>query len=118
MDPRRQLILLRVSLSVIAAVLFLFSAPCVLFGVLGLLGMADDVGPGENARIGLRFLGIGFVPALLGGVVMFVASRVRLPAGRCASCGYDLRGTAGRCPECGATALAEPGVEAASTRRR
>jgi len=29
--------------------------------------------------------------------------RRRQKAGRCAACGYDLRGATGKCPECGAT---------------
>ena len=36
-----------------------------------------------------------------GGVVL---RRRRARAGRCGSCGYDLRGTPDRCPECGAVA--------------
>ena len=32
-------------------------------------------------------------------------TRRRVAVGKCAACGYDLRGSAGRCPECGVGAV-------------
>ncbi len=51
---------------------------------------------------------------LTGGFVLALrwahARRLRRPAGRCPTCGYDLRATPSRCPECG-TVPAETAAE-------
>ena len=39
-------------------------------------------------------------------LVRRLRQRRRAGAGRCANCGYDLRGSPGRCPECGSNAAA------------
>ena len=41
-------------------------------------------------------------------VARHVRAKIRSGAGRCPSCGYDLRATPGRCPECGAVPTARP----------
>lgn len=50
----------------------------------------------------------GLLPACW--LFLRVAHRWRRHAGRCPSCGYDLRATPDRCPECGTTAT-EKGTE-------
>ena len=51
----------------------------------------------------------GILPALwLRGVVRRRRAARRARAGRCPTCGYDLRGSAERCPECGASVSVDP----------
>lgn len=57
----------------VAGVCFVLAAPCLFFGVLGLVGVAADVGPDENRRIGLTSLGYALIPLGVGGVILLVA---------------------------------------------
>lgn len=57
-----------------------------------------------SARLSLWLLVVVNVPPLLlaGLVLRRIWRRRRVSAGRCSTCGYDLRATPIRCPECGA----------------
>ncbi|MFG0285773.1 MAG: hypothetical protein ACF8R7_15260 [Phycisphaerales bacterium JB039] len=55
----------------------LLAAPCVFFGVLGLLGIVADVSLEENRRWGAQFLGVSLAPALLGAGLLLGARRLR-----------------------------------------
>ena len=87
---------------------FLLSTPCWFWGFVGLQGRLADTSVAENRQVGLLFIGIGLIPIALGSVLIYVATRRRVPAGYCPKCGYDLTGLPARkngkpaCPECGA----------------
>ena len=66
----------------------------------------DDSGFSATRMIGLPFWLLCFVTAIAPlGATLSAGRRHRranlLSAGRCLSCGYDLRATPDRCPECG-----------------
>jgi len=71
-------------------------------------GFIDASGLGTPVRASAWLFGIpDWAIALLAALLplsmiraRFVQRR-RISAGRCAGCGYDLRGVSGRCPECG-----------------
>ena len=56
----------------IALACFVLASPCVLMGVLGLLGIVADVSPAENREIGVGSLLISSIPAELGVVLLAV----------------------------------------------
>ena len=56
----------------IAAVFFLLSTPCLLGGVLGLLGVLADVGTAENQQMGYQILRMALYPLGLGLLVLVV----------------------------------------------
>ena len=56
----------------IAAVFFLLSTPCLLGGVLGLLGVLADVGTAENRQMGHQILRMALYPLGLGLLVLVV----------------------------------------------
>lgn len=60
-----------------AGVLAVLSMPCILFGLLGLLGIAADVGTPENRQIGLGSLRLAAIPLGLSVVALVVALVVR-----------------------------------------
>ena len=60
-----------------AGACFLLSMPCVLLGVLGLLGVVADVSVAENRQIGLAFLGWAVLPLGSSVVLLVVALLVR-----------------------------------------
>lgn len=57
----------------IAAACFALSMPCVLLGVLGLLGIVADVSPDENRSIGLGFLRFALIPIGIGVAILAAA---------------------------------------------
>jgi hypothetical protein len=69
----------------------------------GVARQPDSTGGGVATRIDVPYwiillLTTGF-PALV--IASRVRTRRRRVAGRCTTCGYDLRASTGRCPECG-----------------
>jgi len=58
---------------------FALSSPCLLFGVLGLLGIAADVGEAENLEIGRQSLLIALIPIGLGILTLIAAMFCRRP---------------------------------------
>ena len=56
----------------IAAVFFLLSTPCLLGGVLGLLGFLADVGTTENQQMGRQILRMALYPLGLGLLTLVV----------------------------------------------
>jgi cytochrome c biogenesis protein CcdA len=54
----------------IGAVFFLLSTPCLLGGVLGLLGVLADAGPTENQQMGHQILRMALYPMGLGLLVL------------------------------------------------
>lgn len=58
---------------------FALSSPCLLFGLLGLLGIAADVGEAENMEIGRQSLLIALIPIGLGILTLIVAVFCRRP---------------------------------------
>lgn len=83
-------------ITVLGAVVGIVAASLLLMGIAGLLGFPLDFIGGAAIVLG----------ACLG---IYGAWRIVLPEtppGRCAQCGYDLRGSPGdRCPECGHSTL-------------
>lgn len=58
---------------------FALSSPCLLFGVLGLLGIAADVSGAENLEIGRQSLLIALIPIGLGILTLIAALFCRRP---------------------------------------
>ena len=98
---RGQRIALKAVLSCAGAACIIVSLPICMFGSLGLLGPIADVGVNEHRMIVAQLLGMGFGGAAIGGVLLWIALRLRPPAGHCPNCDYDLTGIYGVCPECG-----------------
>jgi predicted ATP-dependent serine protease len=101
MSKDRRLVLLKTLLGVVGGTIILASAPCFMFGGLGLAGRVADTSLEENRLAGLMSIGIGLLAAGLGVGLLVVAARLRLPDRRCRNCGYDLRAAHAQCPECG-----------------
>lgn len=77
--------------------------------------------PYREIRVPYYVLWWACLPAVLiaGREVFFLRRRrAAARAGRCASCGYDLRATPDRCPECGRFAPPTPGKGLDGTRAR
>lgn len=55
----------------------LLSMPCLLLGVLGLIGVVADVGVAENRSIGFGFLRLAIIPLSVGGVVLVIGLLAR-----------------------------------------
>ncbi len=69
--------------------------------------------PGTSHRVYTIWFPVWFVVVALampGGrrIVRSIRARRRFGQGRCANCGYDLRGGNDRCPECGAETVTQP----------
>jgi len=56
----------------VAATFFVLSTPCLLGGVLGLLGVVADAGQAENRQIGLQAFRISLYP--LGAGLLFLVA--------------------------------------------
>lgn len=66
-----------IALWCVAAACFVLSAPCVLLGGLGFLGIVADVGPAESREIGWGFLRWAMVPLALGVIALLAALLLR-----------------------------------------
>ena len=97
---RRRVSLLQAALMLLGVLL---AGTALFFFRLGFLFLDSpaDTSAAENRMVLLTVFGIGLIPAILSTLAFIGAFRVRMPAGRCVECGYDLRGAQGPCRECG-----------------